>query len=106
MNLSFRTQVNTKYGSVTEYHSIEQADQVEIDVAYMPPRVQPYVRCHVTKGVANLPDTFMFYIGDACIQLNVGIWDRIVECGNLAMKQYDDRLHEEQLEDERSTNVK
>ena len=53
----------------------------------------------------NEPDTFLLYIGDACVKFPVTMVDTVIKNVKLVMEQYDNDLHEEQLADERSTDA-
>ena len=51
------------------------------------------------------PDTFLLYIGDACVKFPVTMVDTVVKNVKLVMEQHNNDLHEEQLADERSTDA-
>ena len=100
MNLSFRTDKDTEYGNVAEYHHIKDATVVECEVD------TNYTYAFISKNYfTNDPDTFLLYIGDACVKFPVTMVDTVIKNVKLVMEQYDNDLHEEQLADERSTDA-
>ena len=100
MKLSYRTDKDTEYGNVAEYHHIKDATVIECEVD------NNYTYAFVSKSYeANESDTFLLYIGDACVKFPVTMVDTVIKNVKLVMEQYDNDLHEEQLADERSTDA-
>ena len=100
MNLSFRTDRKTEYGNVSEYHHIDNATVIECEVD------SNYTYAFISKSyVTHEPDTFLLYIGDACVKFPVTMVDTVVKNVKLVMEQHNNDLHEEQLADERSTDA-
>ncbi len=99
MKLSYRTQKDTEYGNVTEYHSIDNAGSVECEVD------NNHSYTFIGKSYGG-PDELYLYIGEVCVKFPVTMVDTVLKRIKLTMEGYDDKLHEEQLEDERSANAK
>ena len=100
MKLSYRTQRDTEYGNVTEYHSIDNAGSVECGVD------SNHSYTFISKSYNGTSDELFLYIGDVCVKFPVTMVDTVLKRIKLTMEEYDDKLHEEQLEDERSTDAK
>ena len=104
MKLSYRTDKDTEYGNVAEYHHIKDATVIECEVENS--TTNNYIYAFVSKSYeANESDTFLLYIGDACVKFPVTIVDTVIKNVKLVMEKYDNDLHEEQLADERSTDA-
>ena len=99
MKLSYRTQRDTEYGNVTEYHHIDNAGSVECEVD------NNHSYTFIGKRYDG-PDELYLYIGEVCVKFPVTMVDTVLKRVKLTMEEYDDKLHEEQLEDERSTDAK
>jgi len=100
MKLSYRTQRDTEHGNVTEYHSIDNAGSVECEVD------SNHSYTFISKSYNGTSDELFLYIGDVCVKFPVTMVDTVLKRIKLTMEEYDDKLHEEQLEDERSTDAK
>ena len=100
MKLSYRTQRDTEYGNLTEYHNIDNASNVECAVDYN------HSYTFISKSFNGEPDELFLYIGDVCVKFPVTMVDTVINRVKLTMEEYDNKLHEEQLEDERSADAK
>jgi hypothetical protein len=100
MKLSYRTQRDTEHGNVTEYHSIDNAGSVECEVD------SNHSYTFISKSYSGESDELFLYIGDVCVKFPVTMVDTVLKRVKLTMEEYDNKLHEEQLEDERSADAK
>tara|TARA_E500000081_G_scaffold11909_2_gene14472 strand:+ start:2352 stop:2657 length:306 start_codon:yes stop_codon:yes gene_type:complete len=100
MKISYRTDKDTEYGNITEYHHIKDATVIECDTD------TNYTYAFISKSYeTDVPDTFLLYIGDVCVKFPVTMVDTVIKNVKLVMEKYDNDLHEEQLADERSTDA-
>ena len=100
MKISYRTDKDTEYGNITEYHHIKDATVIECDTD------TNYTYAFISKSYeTDVPDTFLLYIGDVCVKFPVTMVDTVVKNVKLVMEQHNNDLHEEQLADERSTDA-
>ena len=100
MKLSYRTQRDTEHGSLTEYHSIDNAGSIECKVD------SNHSYTFISKSHSGESDELFLYIGDVCVKFPVTMVDTVLKRVKLTMEEYENKLHEEQLEDERSADAK
>ena len=100
MNISYRTQKDTEYGNVTEYHHVKDATVIECEVD------TNYNYSFISRSYNGESDELYLYIGDVCVKFPVTMVDTVLKRVKLTMEEYDNKLHEEQLEDERSADAK
>jgi hypothetical protein len=100
MKLNYRTERDTEHGSVAEYHNIKEATNIECAVD----NTNTY--SFISKSYNGEPDEICLHIGGVRVDFPVTMVDAVLENVKLTMEEYNNKLHEEQLEDERSTSVK
>lgn len=99
MKLSYRTQRDTEHGNITEYHHIDDATNIECEVD------SNHSYTFISKSFNGESDELFLYMGDVCVKFPVTMVDTVLQRVKLTMEEYDNKLHEEQLEDERSTDA-
>jgi hypothetical protein len=99
MKLSYRTQRDTEHGNITEYHHIDDATNIECEVD------SNHSYTFISKSFNGESDELFLYMGDVCVKFPVTMVDTVLKRVKLTMEEYDNKLHEEQLEDERSTDA-
>ena len=99
MKLSYRTQRDTEHGNITEYHHIDDASTIECEVDYN------HSYTFISKSFNGEADELFLYIGDVCVKFPVTMVDTVLKRVKLTMEEYDNKIHEEQLEAERSSDA-
>ena len=100
MKLNYKTEKDTEYGKVTEYHEIDNADSIDCIVE------KTFTWSFISKGIGkNDIDEMCVNIGGIRVDFPITMVDEVINHVKLTMEEYNNKLHEEQLEDERSTDV-
>jgi len=101
MKLQYRTERDTEHGRLVEYHHIDNGNSVEAIV------VGGSTYSFVSRSLVDgRQDELCLRIGDLRVDFPVTMVDELIEHVKVTMEEYDNTLHEEQLEDERSANAK
>ena len=101
MKLQYRTERDTDHGRLVEYHHIDNGTSVEAIV--QSGSTYSFISRTLVDGKQ---DELCLRIGDLRVDFPVTMVDELIQHVKVTMEEYDNTLHEEQLEDERSADVK
>tara|TARA_E500000331_G_C16935815_1_gene573986 strand:- start:197 stop:502 length:306 start_codon:yes stop_codon:yes gene_type:complete len=101
MKLSYRTEKDTDHGRLVEYHHIDNGTSVECTV-----ESGATTYSFFSKSLVGKQDELCLRIGDLRVDFPITMVDELIEHVKVTMEEYDNKLHEEQLEDERSADAK
>ena len=101
MKLQYKTQRDTDHGKVVEYHHIDNGTSVEgvVDGGM----TYSFIAKSLVDGQQ---DELCLRIGDLRVDFPITMVDEVINHVKLTMEEYNNELHEEQLEDEQSADVK
>ena len=100
MKLQYKTQRDTEHGKLVEYHHIDNGTSVEgLDDGGM---TYSFIAKSLVDGKQ---DELCLRIGDLRVDFPITMVDEVINSVKLTMETYNNELHEEQLQDERSTDV-
>ena len=100
MKLNYKTERDTDHGKVIEYHEIDNADAIDCRVE------NNYTWSFTHRAISkDKIDEICVNIGGVRVDFPITMVDEVINHVKLTMEEYNNELHEEQLEDERSTNV-